>query len=157
MGWRGYKFPEQPPDIDPEALYEDPIALVEFREWKTRRKFIEIEKAKASNTSYCEDEYWQIRGGSRASLKKLRHAKVESHRGSMFAPGMEVITFKPALQILRERVKKCYKEEGVNHQQNCQRHVLNYLESIKNIGNHVANSGEHDLNREQMKARMFEK
>lgn len=46
MGWRGYKFPEDPPEINPEALYDDPLALVEFREWKTRRKFIEIEKAK---------------------------------------------------------------------------------------------------------------
>ena len=61
------------------------------------------------------------------------------------------------MQILRERVKKCYKEEGVNHQENCQKHVLNYLESIKNIGNHVANSGQHDLSREQMKATMLEK
>ena len=59
-----------------------------------------------------------------------------------------------SLQILRARVQKCYKEQGVNHQQVCQKHVLKYLESIKNIGNHVANSGEHDLNREQMKAKM---
>ena len=48
MGWRGYKFPEDPPEISPETLYDDPIALTEFREWKTRRKFIDIEKAKAS-------------------------------------------------------------------------------------------------------------
>lgn len=50
MGWRGYKFAQEAPEINPEALYDDPIALVEFREWKTRRKFIEIEKAKVCLT-----------------------------------------------------------------------------------------------------------
>ena len=55
MVWSGYKFPEDPPKIDPDDLYKDPIALVEFREWKTRRNFIDIEKAKASTLAVLLD------------------------------------------------------------------------------------------------------
>lgn len=35
---------------------------------------------------------------------------------------------------LRERVKNCYRREGVNHYQKCRPYVRNYLASIKNVG-----------------------
>ncbi|CAM6117732.1 unnamed protein product [Calypogeia fissa] len=35
---------------------------------------------------------------------------------------------------LRERVKNCYRLEGVNHYQKCRPHVRNYLASIQHIG-----------------------
>ena len=43
----------------------------------------------------------------------------------------------------------CYKEEGVNQAQNCRDIKLRYLEEIKDIGVHRANSGEHDKTRLQ--------
>jgi hypothetical protein len=47
-------------------------------------------------------------------------------------------------QLLRERVQQCYLKEGVNHYQNCKEEVKAYLESIKNVGVHRVNIGEHD-------------
>lgn len=35
------------------------------------------------------------------------------------------------VQLLRDRVKKCYEREGVNHIQNCRKFVKDYLEAIK--------------------------
>jgi hypothetical protein len=58
------------------------------------------------------------------------------------------------LQLLREKVKRCYKEEGVNHQQVCRQFVVNYLESIKNIGVHVANSGPDDIGRAEAREKL---
>ncbi|MCO5578773.1 hypothetical protein L7F22_032619 [Adiantum nelumboides] len=37
-------------------------------------------------------------------------------------------------KILRERVRQCYRREGVNHLQNCRTHVRQYLESLKGVG-----------------------
>jgi len=45
---------------------------------------------------------------------------------------------------LRERVKECYSREGVNHYQNCQEVVQQYLESIKGVGVYRYNTGIHD-------------
>ena len=44
-------------------------------------------------------------------------------------------------------MKLCYVTEGVNHHQKCRDLVLRYLDSIKNVGIHVANSGPSDLGR----------
>ena len=46
MVWRGFKFSDEPPHVDPEDPYADPVALLEYREWALRRKYIDIEKAK---------------------------------------------------------------------------------------------------------------
>eukprot|EP00897_Mesotaenium_endlicherianum_P009452 jgi/Mesen1/8535/ME000484S07923 len=35
---------------------------------------------------------------------------------------------------LRERVKTCYRREGVNHYQKCKKLVEQYLEATKNVG-----------------------
>jgi NADH dehydrogenase (ubiquinone) 1 beta subcomplex subunit 10 len=37
-------------------------------------------------------------------------------------------------KILRERVRQCYQNEGVNHLQNCRVAVRKYLESLKGVG-----------------------
>ena len=47
-------------------------------------------------------------------------------------------------QILRDRVIECYRIEGVNHLENCKATVGKYLESIKDLGVHRLNFGEHD-------------
>lgn len=102
MGWKGFRFPEEPPQVNPDDPYGDPVALIESREFAVRRKAIDVEKAK----------------------------------------------------LLREKVKRCYKEEGVNHQQVCRQFVVNYLESIKNIGVHVANSGPDDIGRAEAREKL---
>lgn len=87
------KYPDGPPaNYDPENPYKDRWALVEMREYRTRRKAIEMEKAK----------------------------------------------------LLKEKLRECYLREGVNHLQNCRELALIYLESIKDIGYHSANSGPFD-------------
>ncbi len=48
------------------------------------------------------------------------------------------------MQLLRERVKKCYLSEGVNSLQNCKSLVEDYLESIKGLGLARMNSGRYD-------------
>ncbi len=48
------------------------------------------------------------------------------------------------LQLLREKVKKCYLVEGVNQLQNCKPLVEDYLESIKGLGMARLNSGRYD-------------
>lgn len=48
MGWRAFKYSDEPPQVNPDNPYEDPVALIDLREWTVRRKFIEIEKAKVS-------------------------------------------------------------------------------------------------------------
>ena len=48
------------------------------------------------------------------------------------------------LQLLRERVRKCYLTEGVNSLQNCKHVVEDYLESIKGLGMARLNSGRYD-------------
>uniref|UniRef100_A0A7S0WIM7 NADH-ubiquinone oxidoreductase 12 kDa subunit n=2 Tax=Ostreococcus mediterraneus TaxID=1486918 RepID=A0A7S0WIM7_9CHLO len=47
-------------------------------------------------------------------------------------------------KILRDRVIECYRIEGVNHLENCKATVGKYLESIKDVGVHRLNFGEHD-------------
>lgn len=47
-------------------------------------------------------------------------------------------------KLLREQLKQCYYREGVNHLQNCKEIAKAYMESIKNVGVHAANSGEFD-------------
>ena len=37
-------------------------------------------------------------------------------------------------KILREKVKWCYRVEGVNHYQKCRHLVQNYLESTRGVG-----------------------
>ena len=51
------------------------------------------------------------------------------------------------LQLIREKLILCYKREGVNQAQNCRDLALRYMEEIKDIGVHRANSGEHDQRR----------
>lgn len=46
MVWRPPNFPEEAPQINPDDKYEDPVKLIEYREWALRRKNINIEKAK---------------------------------------------------------------------------------------------------------------
>jgi len=48
MGWRGFRFPEDPPQVNPDDPYGDPVALIESREYSLRRKMIDVEKAKVS-------------------------------------------------------------------------------------------------------------
>ena len=47
-------------------------------------------------------------------------------------------------KLLRERVVACYRTEGVNHLEKCKGHVKAYLASVKNVGTHAINAGEHD-------------
>lgn len=49
-----------------------------------------------------------------------------------------------SLQNLRRKLKHCYKNSGVNHQQECRELALAYLESIKGVGVYRANSGPND-------------
>ena len=56
MVWRPPKFSDEPPHRDPEDPYADPVALLEYREWALKRKYIDIEKAKVwpkSPYTYC--------------------------------------------------------------------------------------------------------
>jgi hypothetical protein len=46
MGWKGFRFPEEPPQVNPDDPYGDPVALIESREFAVRRKAIDVEKAK---------------------------------------------------------------------------------------------------------------
>lgn len=48
------------------------------------------------------------------------------------------------VQLLREKVKKCYLMEGVNSLQNCKPLVEDYLESIRGLGMARLNSGRYD-------------
>ena len=48
------------------------------------------------------------------------------------------------LQLIREKLIVCYKEEGVNQARNCRDLAKRYMEEIKDIGVHRANSGQHD-------------
>eukprot|EP00887_Chlorella_sp_A99_P006535 scaffold3.g6535.t1 len=45
---------------------------------------------------------------------------------------------------LRRKLKLCYKNAGVNYQQDCRELALAYLESIKGVGVYRANSGPND-------------
>ncbi|XP_058104000.1 NADH dehydrogenase [ubiquinone] 1 beta subcomplex subunit 10-B-like [Magnolia sinica] len=78
----GVEFDESPPDFDPSNPYGDPVAMLEYREYLVREKWIDIEKAK----------------------------------------------------ILREKVKWCYRIEGVNHLQKCKHLVQQYLDATRGIG-----------------------
>ncbi|KAH0455995.1 hypothetical protein IEQ34_013902 [Dendrobium chrysotoxum] len=77
------EFDEGPPDdFDPNNPYADPVAMLEYREYLVREKWIQIETAK----------------------------------------------------IIRERLKWCYRIEGVNHLQKCRHLVEQYLEATRGIG-----------------------
>lgn len=55
-------------------------------------------------------------------------------------------------QNLRRKLKFCYKNSGVNYQQECRELALQYLEAIKGVGVYRANSGPNDAPRwEQFK------
>lgn len=60
------------------------------------------------------------------------------------------------VQLLREKVRLCYLNEGVNHYKNCRQEVANYKASIKGIGINVANAGKNDLGRAEVKAQKLE-
>ena len=67
-----------------------------------------------------------------------------------------LMMFHGSLQLLRERLRICYLEEGVNHYKNCREAVENYLNSIKGIGISVANAGKNDLGRAEVTAQKIE-
>mmetsp|Transcript_9825 Transcript_9825/g.29568 ORF Transcript_9825/g.29568 Transcript_9825/m.29568 type:complete len:101 (-) Transcript_9825:557-859(-) len=46
MVWKPGQFPEEPRNFNPDDRYADPVALIEKRESVTRRKAIDVEKAK---------------------------------------------------------------------------------------------------------------
>ena len=85
MGWTGFRFPEEKPEIDPNDLYKDPVALMEYREWQVRRKQIDIEKAKVGPDHKFGTNFAQ-------SAKKVA---VES--------------FKRNVSILKLQLHDCYK------------------------------------------------
>lgn len=146
MVWKGFKFPEEPPQINPDDKYEDPVALIEYREWALRRKYVDIEKAKV-----CATLVLQRYGGITHSCFVL--LRCFSLLAQMPKPAY-LIRWPCWMQLLREKVKHCYVTEGVNHYQNCRELVARYLDSIKNIGVHVANAGPNDLGRAEEKARV---
>ncbi|RZS02927.1 hypothetical protein BHM03_00033030 [Ensete ventricosum] len=76
------EFDESPPDFDPNNPYGDPVAMLEYREYLVREKFIQIETAK----------------------------------------------------IIRERLRWCYRIEGVNHLQKCRHLVQQYLDATRGVG-----------------------
>ncbi|KAL4458777.1 hypothetical protein ABPG75_013642 [Micractinium tetrahymenae] len=47
-------------------------------------------------------------------------------------------------KLIRKQLKKCYKESGVNYQQNCRELAQSYLSAIKGVGIYRANAGPHD-------------
>lgn len=47
-------------------------------------------------------------------------------------------------KLLKEKLRQCYIKEGVNHFQRCKEWADLYLDSIKNVGFQLSNSGEYD-------------
>ncbi|PSC76562.1 NADH dehydrogenase [ubiquinone] 1 beta subcomplex subunit 10-B-like [Micractinium conductrix] len=47
-------------------------------------------------------------------------------------------------KLIRKKLKQCYKESGVNYQQNCRELAQNYLAAIKGVGIYRANAGPHE-------------
>ncbi|KAJ3689550.1 hypothetical protein LUZ61_018714 [Rhynchospora tenuis] len=76
------EFDEAAPDIDLSNPYGDPVAMLDYREYLVREKWIKIETAK----------------------------------------------------ILRDRLRWCYRVEGVNHYQKCRHLVEQYLDATREVG-----------------------
>ena len=69
-----------------------------------------------------------------------RHAEGDAHTRTH--SDRRTLALHPYPQILRERVKACYKEAGVNHLQDCAGAVDAYLEAIRGgSGTALLNAG----------------
>lgn len=76
------EFDEAAPDIDLSNPYGDPVAMLDYREYLVREKWIQIETAK----------------------------------------------------ILGDRLRWCYRVEGINHHQKCRHLVEQYMDATRGVG-----------------------
>lgn len=122
MPWTGPAPVTPPPGFDPARAAADPAGAAAYREAEARAAQVRIEKAKVR-----EREKLREKGARRGGKKKTR-ARLQN---PLDPPS-------PTPQLLREQVKACYKDAGVNHLQDCAALVDAYLEAARGGGGRTA-------------------
>ena len=121
MPWTGPAPVTPPPGFDPSRAAADPVGAAAYREAEARAAQVRIEKAKVRERD--GDGVW---GGETGERRAARDAKTHDPSPN------------PPSQLLREQVKACYKDAGVNHLQDCAALVDAYLEAARGGGGRTA-------------------
>lgn len=118
MTWTGAAPVAPPPGYDPAHPERDPVGAAAAREAAARASAVRVEKAKV-----------------RTKMKVIYRPSLACSL-SFVLPFFIHLLLDPEKkstqqQLLREELKKCYKESGVNHLQDCAELVDKYMSAIK--------------------------
>jgi hypothetical protein len=111
MVWEGPNPPTEPAGYDPDNKYADPVLYLKHREAKVAEEYVKVAEAKVRPG----------RGG------RWRRHTATAATARLLQPGATALLFTAplphlpcaTLQLIRKKLKKCYKEAGVNYQQDC--------------------------------------
>ena len=104
MVWEGTNPPEEPAGYDPKNKYADPVLYFKHREALVAEEFVKVAEAKVSARR------WAVAAAAQLEAALRRHRLVWPIPCS----------FPFSAQLIRKKLKQCYKESGTNYQQNCQ-------------------------------------
>lgn len=104
MPWTGVNPPSVQPDYDPATKYEDPVAYFRQREAVSAERYVQVSEAKVR------------RGGRDGALSRGQRVRFAATRLQV----LELRSTRPvSLQVLRRKLKECYRTEGIDHLSQC--------------------------------------
>jgi hypothetical protein len=150
MGWEGVNPPGHPSGYDPDNKFADPVKYYQHKEAVVADEFVKVAEAKVW-TPRATGEARGRRGRPGIALQRGRgrgRARAAVPRNAAPPPPTPSPAHPlPAVQNIRAKLRYCYKNSGVNYQQECRELAKQYLESIKGVGVYRANSGPNDAPR----------
>lgn len=104
MPWTGVNPPSVQPDYDPSTKYEDPVAYFRQREAVSAERYVQVSEAKVRSE-------WPGRGLVARAANTVRCCA---------AAGSGTQSTRPiSRQVLRRKLKECYRTEGIDHLSQC--------------------------------------
>ena len=125
MTWTGAAPVAPPPGYDPAHPERDPVGAAAAREAAARASAVRVEKAKVRRESSDLKKREPTPSAVETLVRPFFPSTLDHHLSK------KKNTKNSQKQLLREQLKKCYKESGVNHLQDCAELVDKYMSSIK--------------------------
>lgn len=104
MPWTGVNPPSVQPDYDPATKYEDPVAYFRQREAVSAERYVQVSEAKVRRG-------WPGRGPVAGAANTVRCCAAAWSGTQSTRP--------VSLQVLRRKLKECYRTEGIDHLSQC--------------------------------------
>lgn len=119
MPFEGVNPPSEPAGYDPQNKYADPVLYYKHREAQVAQEYIKVAEAKVRRRDGTAGRLQPAasEAGGRASSGTGAQAGLPVPFAAR-AP-LHPLPSPSVLQLIRKKLKKCYKESGVNYQQNC--------------------------------------